>query len=200
MLRKIISRFIKKKMITSEEDEFLPHPELYFLPELRFDEYFSYTATYNPIKNEICFHKRYEELADEYFIEALDHEIGHWAQAALLNREEREMVNQNYHIELSEGKIPFLERINHRPRLDAYVELVDRKGTKYLEDIPSEYKNRNIDDATAKHMIEIFLDELQKQGRTRISALDVVYELGLDMMQVRRIMDSMKDDGVVRDD
>jgi hypothetical protein len=138
MLRKIISRFIKKKMITSEEDEFLPHPELYFLPELRFDEYFSYTATYNPIKNEICFHKRYEELADEYFIEALDHEIGHWAQAALLNREEREMVNQNYHIELSKGKIPFLERINHRPRLDAYVELVDRKGAKYLEDIPIE--------------------------------------------------------------
>lgn len=49
-------------------------------------------------------------------------------------------------------------------------------------------------------MIEIFLDEFQKQGRTRISALDVVYEIGLDMMQVKRIMDSMKDDGVVRDD
>ena len=66
--------------------------------------------------------------------------------------------------------------------------------------VRSEYRNRNIDDATAKHMIEIFLDELQKQGRTRISALDVVYELGLNMMQVKRIMDSMKDDGVVRDD
>lgn len=66
--------------------------------------------------------------------------------------------------------------------------------------VRSEYRNRTIDDATAKHMIEIFLDEFQKQGRTRISALDVVYEIGLDMMQVKRIMDSMKDDGVVRDD
>ena len=71
--------------------------------------------------NSICYNLWTNEvelsgkMSDEHCVNALVHEVDHWAQAMFLSKNESDKVYVAYNEARSNHRVPFIEKINIRP-------------------------------------------------------------------------------------